>query len=467
MPIDFATTGLIEFARAALPGVDQPYLFEARQMQALSLAVHIPLVCFGVAFPAMVLYMEGLYVRTGDPLYKVIAKRWSKVMLILFAVGAVTGTILSFELGLLWPEFMERFGEVFGMAFALEGVAFFLEAIFIAIYVYGWDRISPRAHLLTGIPVVIAGFTGSLMVIGVNGWMNDPGGFELDSDGNVTGVNPFAAFVNSNVWHEWVHMYLAGFLVAGFIVAGVYAFSWLRGHRDRFRQVAMVVPLTFACLAAPIQVVVGDWAGRTVAEEQPTKLAAFEGLEQTTRGADLRLGGIMIGDEIYGSVSIPDGLSLLAHHDPNAEVEGLNAVPADERPPVPVVRNAFQVMIGIGTGLALLAVVYLVTAVRRGRPPRSKWFYIAVVAAGPAALVALIAGWIVTEVGRQPWIVYRVMRVSEAVTGAEGIPVGYATLALVYAALAVIVLYLLRRLAHRPIELEAESAARGVDDGSG
>lgn len=457
---------LVEIMGLATADVDQPYLFEARQMQALSLGVHIPLVCFGIAFPAMVLFMEGLYLRTGDPLYKAIAKRWSKVMLILFAVGVVTGTILSFELGLLWPSFMERFAEVFGMAFALEGVSFFTEAIFIAIYVYGWDRLGRRAHFAAGIPIVIAGMTGSLMVIGVNGWMNDPGGFELDSAGNVTDVNPFAAFVNSNVWHETVHMYLAGFIVAGFIVAGVYAHGWLRGNRDRYRKAAMVVPLTVACLAAPAQLIVGDWAARTVAEKQPTKLAAFEGLQDTTTGADLSLGGIMIGDTIYGAVTIPKGLSLLADHDPNATIQGLNAVPPDDRPPVPVVRNAFQTMVGIGCALALLAAIYLGTYVLRRRLPRSRWFYWGVVAAGPAALVALISGWITTEVGRQPWIVYQVMRVEDAVTGADGIPVGYATLALVYLGLAAIVLYLLRRLARQSITVEsagAEAAVRGED----
>lgn len=432
-------------------GVDQPYLLQARQMQALSLAMHIPLVCFGIAFPAMVLYAEGLYLRTGDRLYRAVAKRWSKVMLILFAVGVVTGTILSFELGLLWPRFMETFAEVFGMAFALEGVSFFTEAIFIAIYVYGWDRLPSTAHFLSGVPVVLAGIAGSLMVIGVNGWMNDPGGFRLDAEGNVVDVNPFAAFVNSNIWHETVHMYLAGFLVAGFLVAGVYAAAWLRGRRDRYHRVALTIPLAFACLAAPAQLVVGDWAARTVADTQPTKLAAFEGLTQTTRGADLGVGGLMIDDEIYGEIRIPRGLSLLAEHDPDAVIQGLDSVPPRDRPPVAWVRNAFQLMVGIGFTLILLAVVCFASLVRHGRPPRSTLFHAAVVAAGPAALVALIAGWITTEVGRQPWIVYGVMRVDEAVTGAEGIPVGYGVLVVVYAGVVGIVLYLLRRLARRPI----------------
>ena len=439
----------------------QEYLLEARQMQALSFAVHIPLVCFGVAFPAIVLFMEGLHRRTGDPVYHAVAKRWSKVMLILFAVGVVTGTILSFELGLLWPQFMARFGEVFGMAFALEGISFFCEAIFIAIYVYGWDRLDPRSHFLVGIPIVITGFTGSFMVIAVNGWMNHPTGFTLQPDGSVTDVNPFAALFNSNLWHEMVHMYVAAFIVAGFVVAGVYAFGWLRGRRSHYHRAALVVPLTVACLAAPVQPLVGDWAARTVAENQPTKLAAFEGLHETTQGADFTLGGIYLDGEIHGGITIPKLLSLLAFHDPDATVQGLDAVPAEDRPPVAVVRNAFTIMVGIGTFLALLATAFLLTWWRRGRLPRSAWFYRLVVVAGPLSLCALIAGWVTTEVGRQPWVVYEVMRTSAAVTGADGIPVGYATLAAVYLALAALVVWLLRRLSRRPVAVELPPEARG------
>ena len=204
---------------AALSPVEQAHLDQARQMQALSFAVHIPLVCFGIAFPSMVLFVESLYLRTGDPLYRTLAKRWSKVMLALFAVGVVTGTILSFEMGLLWPNFMATFGSVFGLAFGLEGFSFFVEAIFIAIYVYGWDRMSPRRHLMCGVPVVLAGVAGSLFVISVNAWMNHPSGFRL-IDGQVTDVHRWKAlFGNAHLWPELVHMYIAGFIVAGFLVA--------------------------------------------------------------------------------------------------------------------------------------------------------------------------------------------------------------------------------------------------------
>ena len=278
----------------AVGAVDQPYLLEARQMQALSLGVHIPLVCFGIAFPAMVLFTEWLYNRTGDPVYRTLAKRWSKVMLILFAIGVVTGTILSFELGLLWPRFMEQWGEVFGFAFAIEGLFFFLEAIFIAIYVYGWDRLSPRAHFLSGLPIVISGVGGSSAVIAVNGWMNNPQGFDVGANGEVTDVRPLEALFNANLWHEEIHMYLAGLIVASALVASVYAVARLRGRRDRYHRAGLVIPLAVLALAAPAQLVIGDWAARTVAEEQPVKLAAMEGLDETTEGAGLTIGGFYV-----------------------------------------------------------------------------------------------------------------------------------------------------------------------------
>src|ERR687897_646344 len=380
------------YAAAVIDGalggaVDQEYLLQARQMQALSFAVHIPLVCFGIAFPALVMFMEALWLRTGDPVYRTIAKRWSKVMLALFAVGVVTGTILSFGLG-----------------FTLEAFSFFVEAIFIAIYVYGWDRLSARTHFLAGIPVVIAGFTGSLMVISVNAWMNHPNGFTLEG-GRVTDVRPLVAlFGNDYLWHEVIHMYLAGYMVAGFLTASVYAWGWLRGRRSRYERVALVVPLTVAALAAPVQIVVGDWAARTVAREQPTKLAAFEGLHETEKGAPVHLLGWYDGDEVRYGIQLPRLLSLLAFHNPNARVAGLEEVPADERPPVNVVRVAFQTMVGIGFVLAGISAIYLFVWLRRRWLPQSAWFYRAVVAAGPLSVVALIAGWVTTEVGRQPWV---------------------------------------------------------------
>jgi cytochrome d ubiquinol oxidase subunit I len=373
-------------------------------------------------------------------------------MIVLFAAGVVTGTILSFELGLLWPNFMATFGGVFGLGFALEGFSFFVEAIFIAVYVYGWERLSARNHFLSGIPVAIAGVAGSLMVIAVNGWMNHPHGFTL-RNGKVTDVHPFAAlFGNSYFWHELVHMYLAGYIVAGFLTASVYALGWLRGNRSRYVRAALVIPLTAAALAAPVQVVVGDWAARDVARSQPVKLAAFEGLAQTTKGAPIHILGWYDGSGVEYGIEIPKLLSVLAFHSPSATVTGLDSVPASERPPVNVVRFAFQAMVGIGLLMAALGAVYALTWLRKRRLPRSVWFYRAVVAVGPLSLVALWAGWVTTEVGRQPWIVYGVMTTESAVTGARGIPLGYGTLMVVYAALVAGVVWGLRHLARRPFE---------------
>jgi cytochrome bd ubiquinol oxidase subunit I len=445
-----ALPSLVTLAQALGP-VQQDHLLQARQMQALSFAVHIPLVCFGVAFPVMVLVMEWLGHRTGDPLYLAIARRWSRIMVALFAVGVITGTILSFEMGLLWPNFTATFGGVFGLGFAIEGFSFFLEAIFIGIYIYGWDRLSPRAHMLSALPIVFTGFSGSWMVIAVNAWMNHPSGFRLVR-GEAVDIHPFhALFANSYLWHELVHMYLAGYIVTGFVVAGAYAIARLRGRWSRYERTALVVPLTIAALASPVQLLVGDWAARDVAASQPTKLAALEGLGRTEKGAPIHILGWYRDGEVKFGIAIPRMLSVLAFHRPNARVEGLDAVPPAQRPPVNITRIAFQTMVGIGTLLALLGAIVLYVRVRRRALPEWRWFYYGLAAAGPLSVVALICGWVVTEVGRQPWVVYRVMPTSQAVTGAGGIPVGYATLWIVYLAVGAGVVWILRRLARAPL----------------
>jgi cytochrome d ubiquinol oxidase subunit I len=441
----------------AFTPVAQHYLHQARQLQALSFAVHIPFVCFGIALPVFVLIAEGLYLRTGDVLYRTLAQRWTRVMAALFAVGVVSGTILSFEMGLLWPGFTGRFGGVFGLGFAIEGFSYFMEAIFIGIYAYGWNRLPERTHFACGIPIALAGLSGSLMVITVNAWMNRPTGFSI-SGGQVVDVHPLKAlFGNSYLWHELVHMYVAGYMVAGFLLATAYAVCHLRGQRTRYHRTALAIPLTVAALASPVQVLIGDWAGREVASTQPVKLAAFEGLGHTTRGAPVHVLGWYAHGEVEYGLKLPKLLSLLAYHRPNATVKGLDTVPADDRPPVNIVRYAFQTMVGIGTFLALLGTVFLATRIRRGRLPESTWFYRGLLLAGPLSVVALVAGWVTTEVGRQPWVVYGVMRTSAAVTGANGIPVGYATLVVVYAGLAVALGWILRRLASAPLDDPAES----------
>jgi cytochrome d ubiquinol oxidase subunit I len=437
---------------ALLLAVEQPDLFYARQQMALSLGAHIIIACLGMTFPFLVVFAEWRALRTGDQVYDTLARRWAKAMGVLFAVGAVSGTILSFEFGILWPRWMGRFGDVMGLPFAIEGFAFFIEAVFIGIYLYGWDRLPPRVHVLTGVPIGIAGTASAFFVVAANGWMNTPTGFDI-VDGQVTNVDPWAAFFNSALWPEATHMILAACIVAGFLVAMPYAWAMLHGRTDRYHRLGLLVPLTFALIVVPVQLVVGDWAARHVAQHQPTKLAAMEGLFRTEEGAPLHLGGWYRDGEVVGAIRVPRGLSLLAFHDPDARVHGLDAVPEADRPPVNIVRISFQLMVAIGTAMLAMTVWFGWSWWRRRAMPRSRAFLWAAVAGGPAAVVALECGWIVTEVGRQPWIVYEVMRVSDAVTDAPGIRYGYFLLIAVYTALAVATIYVLRRLARVPLPL--------------
>jgi cytochrome d ubiquinol oxidase subunit I len=417
-----------------------PDLTSARMQMALSLGWHIVIACFGVGFPVLVLIAEWRGHRTGDKTYDLLARRWAKALAVLFAVGAVSGTILSFELGILWPGLMGRFGEVIGLPFAIEGIAFFVEAIFLGIYLYGWDRLPTRTHLLAGIPVAVSGFASAWFVVTANAWMNQPRGFRLEG-GVVRDADPVAAMFNPATPVETTHMVLAAYLVAGFGVASVYAWSWLRGRRDRYTRLGFLVPFTFAAAFSLPQVVVGDWAARFLADNQPVKLAAIEGLERTQRGAPLHVGGV---------VTVPKGLSLLAQHDPDAEVIGLDSVPPEDRPPLLPVRIAFQLMVAVGTGLVALSGWYAFVWWRRRDLPRPRLFMLAALAAGPGAVVALESGWVVTEVGRQPWIVYGLVRTSDAVTHASGIRYGYYALIVIYSALTAATVYVLRRLARLP-----------------
>jgi cytochrome d ubiquinol oxidase subunit I len=440
------------------------YLREASQLQALSFIVHIPLVCFGVALPAIIAFVEWRYVRTGDKVYYTLARRWTRIMAALFAVGAVTGTILSFEMGMLWPTFMSTFGGVFGLGFAIEGFSFFLEAIFLGIYVYSWKRFSPRVHLLTIVPIIFSGFTGSLMVISVNAWMQHPTGFRL-VHGKAVDVHPWSALLgNSFLWNELIHMYVGAYMVTGFILAGAYAIQRLRGRWGRYERIAFTVPFTFAAIASPLQVIVGDWVARDIATEQPTKLAAIEGLAKTTKGASEHLLGWYTASGVKFGIDIPHLLSLLAFHSWNAKVQGLDAVPVAYRPPVNITRYSFQAMVGIGTGLAVLAVWFMWVRYRKRRLPDQRWFYLAASVAGAGALVALIAGWLVTEVGRQPWVVYKVMTAAQAVTKAGSVPVSYGVLASAYVLLAAALVWILRRLAKAP--LDGPGDPQDVDGGN-
>ncbi|MBB2938618.1 cytochrome d ubiquinol oxidase subunit I [Amycolatopsis bartoniae] len=433
----------------AAAGPDQ--LLPARQMMAFTLGFHIILVPFGVAFTAIMLIANWRGLRRGDEQALLLARRWSQVAGVLFAVGAVSGTVLSFELGLLWPGLMGRFGAAFGIPFAVEGLFFFVEAIFVAIYIYGWRRMRPWPHFWTGVPVVLAGIGGTSSVVAANAWMNEPAGFRLQ-DGRVTEVRPLGVFFNGAFWYEAVHMLLAAYMVAGFLIAGVYAVGMLRGRRDRLRRLGLAIPLTVAALAAPVQIVVGDIAAREVFDDESAKFAAIEALPETSTRVPEVLGGVLVDGQVRYGVEIPLGASLLAGFSPDTEIRGLDAVPAPVRPAdrlVNTVHLAFQVMVGIGFALLALAAWYAWLWWRRRRVPEGKWFLRCVAVSGVFAVAALEAGWVVTEVGRQPWTVVGYLLTADAAPTSGNIwPFFAATLAL-YAALAAGTFLVLRLLRDR------------------
>jgi cytochrome d ubiquinol oxidase subunit I len=371
-------------------------------------------------------------------------------MAVLFAVGAVTGTVLSFEMGLLWPGLMGRFGDVFGVPFAIEGLFFFTEAIFIAIYIYGWKRLRPWPHFWSGVPIVIAGIGGALSVVAANSWMNQPAGFELDRAGNVTDVDTLEVIFNGATAYEVPHMILAAYMVAGFGVASVYAVGMLRGRRDRYHRLGFLIPFTVAALATPVQIGVGDFAAREVADDQPAKFAAMEYVTETGPNQPEYLGGIFVDGEVKGAIEIPDLDSYLVGFSADTVVTGLDRIPDDEEPPSPTLLHlAFDAMVGIGFALLALGTWLGIAWWRRRDLPRSVWFLRAGAGAGVAAVVALECGWIVTEVGRQPWVVTGYLRTEDAVTSADGIWFTFAGTLLLYTALGIATVVVLRGMSRR------------------
>jgi cytochrome bd ubiquinol oxidase subunit I len=429
-----------------------------RSQMGLSLGWHIVIACLGVGLPALVVFVEWRGLRTGDPAYRLLVRRWARALGVLFAVGAVSGTILSVEMGVLWAGLMERYGSVIGLPFTIEGFAFFVEAIFLGIYLYGWDRLPPRTHLLTGLPIVGAGVLSAFFVVTANAWMNSPQGF-TERDGKVVATSPWKAMFNAATWPEATHLLIAAVMVTAFAVASVYAVAMLRGRTDRYHRLGLVVPLTLGAVAAPLQVVVGDWATRYVAADQPVKLAALEGLAESGGHAPLSVGGWFVDGRLVGAVHIPDGLSLLLRLDPDGYVAGLDAVPADQRPPVAIVHLAFDVMVGLGLGLVLLGGWFGFAWWRRRSIPGSRWFLRAVAVSGVAATVAMEAGWIVTEVGRQPWVVYGLLRTSDAVNPSPGLAAGLPVLTLVYVLLTGVLVVVLRRMTRStPVPIAPQEA---------
>jgi len=427
----------------------------ARSQMAFTLAFHIILVPLGVSWAFMTLIANYRALKHDDADALLLAQRWSKYMAVTFAVGAVTGTVLSFEFGLLWPRFMGQWGEAFGVPFAFEGVFFFTEAIFVSIYIFGWRRLRPWTHFWLGVPIPIAGVFGAISVVAANAWMNAPGGFTLDSNGEVVDVDPWGVIFNKSMPLQSAHMVVAAYLVGGFLIASVYAVGLLRGRDDRYHRLGFVIPFTVAAIMTPVQLAVGDTLARWVYDNQPVKFAAIELVPQTDSDVpETLLGHLNSDDTVSGGIPIPGLASWLS--DPktgkSTVVQGLDTVPADERPTIEetnVVHLAWDVMVGLGTLLFLLSLWYAASVVFRRRIPRSKAFLALASSAGVLAVVTMEAGWVVSEVGRQPWIVYNLMKVEDAATANTGVWITFIAVVVLYALLGLTLIIALRTMSKR------------------
>jgi cytochrome d ubiquinol oxidase subunit I len=419
-------------------------LLAARTQMALSLGFHIVFAVIGIGMPALMVLAERKWLQTGDPVWLDLAKRWSKGTAILFAVGAVSGTVLSFELGLLWPKFMEYAGPIIGMPFSLEGFAFFTEAIFLGIYLYGWTKLSPRAHWWAGVAVMVSGTVSGIFVVFANAWMNAPTGFEI-VNGVPTNIDPIAAMLNPASFHQTLHMTIAAFATTGIAVAGIHAWMLRKNPGDHFHRSALHIALLVAIPASLLQPLSGDISAKFVAKYQPAKLAAMEGQFETERGAPLRIGGIPneATRETKYALEVPKALSFLAFADFDAEVQGLEAFPEEDWPPVAITHFAFQVMVGLGTLMMLASLWVLALWWRKREVAESRPLLTFLALLTPAGFIAVEAGWVVTEVGRQPWIVYGFMRTKDALTPMPGLVYPLIGITLLYCFLGVVVAYLL------------------------
>jgi cytochrome d ubiquinol oxidase subunit I len=428
----------------------------ARSQMAFTLGFHIILVPLGVSWAFMAMIANWRAIKRNDADALLLAQRWSKFMAVTFAVGAVTGTVLTFEFGLLWPVFMGRFGAAFGIPFAVEGLFFFAEAIFISIYIYGWKRMKPWPHFWVVVPIIISGIGGTVSVVAANGWMNEPGGFTLNSAGEITDVQPLSVFFNKAMPLEALHMLVAAYLVGGFLIASVYAVGMLRGRRERYYRLGFLIPFTVACIAAPVQMLVGDTIARWVYNNEPSKFAAIELVPQTSSDVPETLLGHLNknGTAVEGGIKIPGLASWLS--DPatgkNTVVEGRNAFPTNSEPTVAesnVVHLAWDIMVGVATLLFLVALWYAASWIFRRRMPQSKLFLWIASACGVLAVLALEAGWVVTEVGRQPWIVHNFLTVQQGATTNGGVWITFLTILALYTALGATLIVVIRRMTRR------------------
>jgi cytochrome d ubiquinol oxidase subunit I len=417
----------------------------ARLQMAVSLGFHIIFACIGMVMPWFMFVAEWKWLKTGKEVYIDLAKAWAKGVAIFFAVGAVSGTVLSFELGMLWPTFMEHAGPIFGLPFSWEGTAFFVEAIALGLWLYGWGRLNKKVHLYIGMVVGIAGVMSGVFVISANAWMNSPAGFDW-VNGQAENIDPVAAMFNKAWFHQTHHMIIAAFSATGFAVAGVHALLYLKNRLEIHKR-ALTIAMAFAAVAAILQPLSGDHSAKRVADLQPAKLAAFESHFETQKSAPLIIGGVpdVENREVKYAIKLPGFLSFLAHGDFNAEVKGLEEFPEEEWPPVPIVHYSFQLMVAIGMFLMLLGIIYLAGTFKWKHWLEKRWWLKLLIVATPLGYIAIQAGWVVTEVGRQPWIIYGIMKTRDSLTPMPGIQYTFYIITAVYLALSFIVIWLLSR----------------------
>lgn len=418
----------------------------ARSQMALSLGFHIIFSCIGMVMPFFMAVAHYYYLKTGQPVYKNVTKAWSKGVAIFFATGAVSGTVLSFELGLLWPEFMKHAGPIFGMPFSLEGTAFFIEAIALGFFLYGWGRFNPWFHWFTGVVVGVSGLASGILVVAANAWMNSPAGFEY-INGQYLNIDPLAAMFNEAWFSQALHMTIAAFAATGFAVAGVHAFMILRGSHVLFHTKSFTIAAVFGCVAALVQPLSGDISAKDVAIRQPAKLAAMEAHFHTEKSAPLIVGGIPNEDKkrVDYAIKLPGFLSFLAHGNFEAEVTGLDRIPEENHPPVAITHYAFQIMVGMGMAMMLISVLYFTALWKKRNWLTQPWLLKLFALATPLGFIAVEAGWTVTEVGRQPWIIYGIMRTADAVTPMPGIAYSFYLFTAIYVSLAAFVVFMLYR----------------------
>lgn len=421
-------------------------LLAARSQMALSLGFHIIFACIGMVMPFFMATSHYKYLKTKNPLYKDLTKAWSKGVAIFFVTGAVSGTMLSFELGLLWPEFMLHAGPIFGMPFSLEGTAFFIEAIALGFFLYGWDKFKPWFHWFTGVVVGISGLASGILVVAANGWMNSPAGFDF-VNGEYLNIDPIEALFNDAWFSQALHMSLAAFTATGFAVAGIHAYMMLQKKNIEFHRKAFTIALVFGGIAAILQPISGDISAKDIAVRQPAKLAAMEAHFKTEKAAPLIIGGIPDekNETVNYAIKIPGALSFLAHGDFEAEVIGLDQFPKENHPPVMVTHFAFQIMVGLGMILMALSVLYFFSSWKKKDWQKTRWFLWLFVVATPLGFIAIEAGWTVTEVGRQPWIIYEILKTKDAVSPIPGIAYSFYLFTVIYLSLTAVVTFLLIR----------------------